>query len=126
MFFINNMSQTPIYEQLVQQVEQFILTGIIKSGESLPSVRNLSVTLSVNPNTIQKAYTDLANRGIVFSVPGKGCFVSNGAVDIIKSEKHNQISILKENIEQLKLIGVTKDEVIALITTIFDGGKTDD
>lgn len=126
MFVINNMSQKPIYEQLVEQAEKFILTGIIKSGDSLPSVRNLSVNLSVNPNTIQKAYTDLANRGIVFSVPGKGCFVSAGALDIIKSAKRNQISVLKENIKQLKLIGIEKREIIELTEKIYKGESSDD
>jgi len=75
MFQIDTMSRMPIYEQVVNQLEYFVLNGILKEGEQIPSVRNLSVDLSINPNTIQKAYFELDKRGIIQSVPGRGCFV---------------------------------------------------
>ena len=67
MFQIDTMSRIPIYEQIVEQVEYFVLNGILKEGEQIPSVRNLSVQLSINPNTIQKAYFELDKREL--SVP---------------------------------------------------------
>ena len=76
MFQIDNMSRTPVYEQIITQVEKFILGRLLSAGDQLPSVRSLSVELSVNPNTIQKAYGELDVRGIVTTVPGRGCFVS--------------------------------------------------
>lgn len=126
MFFINSMSSEPIYEQLVLQAEEFILTGIIKSGDMLPSVRNLSVSLSINPNTIQKAYTELSTRGIVFSVPGKGCFVSNNAAQIIRSKNRDNFSALKAQIEKLKLSGVKEEEILNLTKSIYEGGQHND
>ena len=62
MFVIDVMSRVPVYEQLINQVEEQILTGLLNSGDKMPSVRSLSVSLSINPNTIQKAYTELDRR----------------------------------------------------------------
>ena len=73
MFKIDIMSRVPVYEQIIEQMEKFILTGILSAKEQVPSVRSLSVELSVNPNTIQKAYSDLDRREIIYSVPGRGC-----------------------------------------------------
>lgn len=74
MFQIDIMSRIPVYEQLIRQTEKFILLGVLKEGDKLPSVRQLSAELSINPNTIQKAFTELDRRGIIFSVNGRGEF----------------------------------------------------
>ena len=60
MYQIDVMSRTPVYEQIIRQTEDFILKGIVNAGDKMPSVRSLSVELSVNPNTIQKAISELA------------------------------------------------------------------
>ena len=65
--FIDSMSRQPVYEQIVDQVEQMILSGLMRPGEQLPSVRSLSLELSINPNTIQKAYAELDGRGIIYT-----------------------------------------------------------
>jgi len=70
--FIDSMSRQPVYEQIVDQVEQMILSGLMRPGEQLPSVRSLSLELSINPNTIQKAYAELDGRGIIYTLPGRG------------------------------------------------------
>ena len=72
MFQINIFNRKPIYEQLIDQTERLILTGILTEEEQLPSVRSLSVELSVNPNTIQKAYAELDRRGLTYVIPGRG------------------------------------------------------
>ena len=69
--FIDSMSRQPVYEQIVDQVEQMILSGLMRPGEQLPSVRSLSLELSINPNTIQKAYAELDGRGIIYTLPGR-------------------------------------------------------
>ena len=69
MFQIDPMSHVPVYEQLIKQAETFVLTGILAEGDRLPSVRVLAGKLSVNPNTIQKAFAELDRRGITRSVP---------------------------------------------------------
>lgn len=112
MFKIDVMSRVPVYEQIIEQMEKFILTGILSAMEQVPSVRSLSVELSVNPNTIQKAYSDLDRRGIIYSVPGRGCFVAENAKEILSSTKRSQISALEQTMYELMLAGVTKEEII--------------
>ena len=74
MFQIDLLSRTPIYEQIVEQMERFILTGVISPGEQVPSVRSVAVEHSVNPRTILKAYADLDARGVIRPVPGERLF----------------------------------------------------
>ena len=83
MFSINLRSRVAIYEQIVAQVEDGILKGLLKADEQLPSVRMLSLELALNPNTVSRAYTELERRGIIYSVVGKGSFVSENAQSII-------------------------------------------
>ena len=67
MYQIDVMSRTPVYEQIIRQTEEFILKGVLKPGDRMPSVRTLSVELSVNPNTIQKAIAELDRRTLIKS-----------------------------------------------------------
>lgn len=115
MFSIDNMSQRPIYEQLIEQVERYILTGLLKGEDSLPSVRSLSVELSINPNTIQKAYSELTSRGIAFSVPGKGCYVSPDAFEIISKRGRRELAVLKDTVRRLKLIKMSNEEILSAV-----------
>lgn len=124
MFSVDALSRTPVYEQLIEQIERYVLTGVLKPGEQLPSVRAMSVSLAVNPNTIQKAYSDLDSRKIIFSVPGKGCFISENAADIIGNAKRDNINGLQKSILELKLAGTPKSELIALIESIYEERST--
>lgn len=67
----------PIYEQVADGVEEMAMHGVLQPDEQLPSVRQLAVELSINPNTIQRAYTELENRGVVYSVKGRGNFIAS-------------------------------------------------
>lgn len=119
MFQIDVMSREPVYEQLINQVENFILTGILKSGDKIPSVRSLAVELSVNPNTIQKAYSELDRRGIIYSVPGRGCFINEEATNILNEHKRQKLSELEDFIYELALADITKDELLKCIDNAF-------
>lgn len=119
MFQIDVMSRTPVYEQIVEQVETFILTGILKEGDKMPSVRHLSMELSVNPNTIQKAVSELDRRGLIYSVPGKGCFISEKALKALQSHKRGGLMEIKEKLWELQLAGVTKQEVIDCVEEVY-------
>ena len=112
MFKIDIMSRVPVYEQIIEQMEKFILTGILLPKEQVPSVRSLSVELSVNPNTIQKAYSDLDRRGIIYSVPGRGCFVSENGKELLSGAKRSQLSELEQTMYELILAGISKEEII--------------
>ena len=120
MFSIDNLSQMPVYEQLIEQTKRFILIGALKSGDALPSVRGLSVKLSVNPNTIQKAYSELTHRGILIAVPGKGLYVSEGALEVLGASARQKISDLKELLQELKLSGITENEILKTVNDIYE------
>lgn len=120
MFQIDSFSRTPVYEQIINQLEHFILTGILTADTQIPSVRNLSVSLSINPNTIQKAYAELDRNGIIYSVPGRGCFITKEAKDILSNKKISKLSNLKELVSELKLAGLSLDTVIATITEVYN------
>ncbi len=81
MFGINYRDSRPIYEQVVDEIEQMVVHEVLLPDSQLPSVRQMAAELSINPNTIQRAYGELEGRGVIYSVKGKGNFVSpNGAV----------------------------------------------
>ncbi len=106
------MSRTPVYEQIIEQIEKRIGAGILREGEQLPSVRSLSLELSVNPNTIQKAYAELDAKGIIASVPGKGCYVLPGAGEILKCIAKKRLSEITSITAELLLAGVPIEEII--------------
>lgn len=76
MFELDVRSRKPIYEQLMDKIKELIVYGVLKPDEQLPSVRSLSGQLTVNPNTIQKAYRELEREGYIYSQAGKGSFVT--------------------------------------------------
>lgn len=80
----------PIYEQVVEQLEMLAAKGVLHADEKLPSVRQMAVELSLNPNTVQKAYSELLNRNVIYSVRGKGNFVSKDCT-AIRQRKLNEI-----------------------------------
>ncbi|MCI8514701.1 MAG: GntR family transcriptional regulator [Lachnospiraceae bacterium] len=120
MFQIDVLSRKPVYEQIVSQMERFVLTGVLAPGAQLPSVRSLSVDLAINPNTIQRAYTELDRKGVICSVPGKGCFVSESAVKVLSEIKREKLVDLKELVWEMKLAGVTLDELLLLIHEVYE------
>ncbi len=109
------MSRTPVYEQIIDQVEKFVTVGILKKGDQLPSVRSLSLELSVNPNTVQKAFNDLFGRGIIISVPGKGSFISPEAKSIINDKNREKTEDFRLLARKLMLAGMSKDQLDAII-----------
>lgn len=120
MFVVDVMSRVPVYEQIIKQVEEQVLTGILKEGDKLPSVRSLSVKLSINPNTIQKAYTELDRRQLIITVPGKGSFISEKAIEVVGANSREKMTELNKLIRELALVGVTKEEIINNIEEVFN------
>ena len=79
MLGINYRDGRPIYEQVVDEIEHMVVHGVLEPDSQLPSVRQMAAELSINPNTIQRAYSELESRGVIYSVKGKGNFVSPNA-----------------------------------------------
>lgn len=77
MIIIDYTDRRPIYEQVVERFQSLVLCGVLEKDAPLPSVRSLAMELSINPNTIQRAYTELERRGVIYAVKGKGNFVAD-------------------------------------------------
>lgn len=111
MIHVDVLSRRPVYEQIIHQTEQLILIGALKPGDQITSVRSLSAQLAINPNTIQKAYSDLLARGILVAVPGKGCFVAEDAKQLLGSYKRRQLEQLEQKVHEWKLAGIPLQEI---------------
>ncbi len=105
MLNIDKQSGQPVYEQIIEEFKKLILAGSFRSGEQIPSVRALSTELSVNPNTIQKAYGELENAHITFSVPGVGRFVADDARERIGKTVSGSLQAVYEASYWLALSG---------------------
>ena len=119
MLEVDKQSRVPVYEQLIERIENLILHGIWMPKEQIPSVRMLSVELFVNPNTVQKAYNDLERRGITASVPGVGRYVCENAVNILKREMKESLSDLQNIIENYAKKGVSMDKIIDTVKETY-------
>ena len=119
MFSIDPMARKPVYEQIIEQTERFLLTGTLSPGDQLPSVRSLSLELAINPNTILKAYGDLDSRGIIRSVPGKGYFVCEEAKDILGAGYRRKLTAFRQAVGEMALAGIDKDEILSIVEEIY-------
>lgn len=119
MFQIDPLSRKPIYEQLIEQCEAFIQSGLLKEGDLIPSVRSLSMDLSVNPNTIQKAFADLSTRGIIRSVPGKGNVVCGNAAQIISDKNREELDEFLSLLRLLAGSGIPREELIEYVNKAY-------
>ena len=114
MIMLDYKDTRPIYEQVVEKFQTLILKGVLEPDAQLPSVRSLAVELSINPNTIQRAYGELERQGFIYTVKGRGGFVRyhEGLLEIRKERLRKQLfEVLKEaeelNISMEELIGQT-------------------
>ncbi len=108
MYVIDNQSRVPVYEQIVAMTERFVMTGLLKSNEPMQSVRSLSIELSVNPNTIQKAYAELERRGVIYIVPGKGSFISPEAKEKLSRSRLSLVEDIERLCAECALAGFEK------------------
>lgn len=114
MIHINYRDSRPIYAQIIDGFREQIITGVLRPGERLPSVRELAGELAINPNTIQRSYRQLEAEGWVATVPGKGCFVCVHA-EAQEKEIHRLLEQLEQLTAALVSLGLTRQDVAAHI-----------
>ena len=119
MFQIDRFGRTPIYEQIIDQTQRLIASGILKEGDQLPSVRALSQELSVNPNTLQKAYSELERRGLCVSAPGNGRFVTADAFRLVGEGLKERLEELKKIAEELCAAGMPMERVLRSVYAAY-------
>jgi GntR family transcriptional regulator len=118
MISLNYRDSRPIYEQIKDGLKKLIVTGAMAPDEKLPSVRSLATQLSINPNTIQRAYNELESEGYIYSIPGKGSFA---AADAGGDDKRKQelMGKVRELAAELRYLGVSQEELAALVAEPF-------
>lgn len=112
MKIIDYQDSRPIYEQIAESFKMQILKGILQADEQMPSVRSLAMELSTNPNTVQKAYTELEREGFIYTVKGRGNFVKGDTV-LRDNKKTELISEIVNLFKEAEEIGITFDEIIS-------------
>lgn len=117
MIVLDYRDSRPLYQQVKDSLRRMMLTGLLEPDEKLPSVRSLATQLAVNPNTIQRAYAELEAEGYIYSVAGRGSFVSAGDGEHLRriAELTGRLVPL---LEELKSLGYTREQLLVL----WEGG----
>ena len=122
MIILDYNDKRPIYEQIVDKMQALIAGGVLEPDSKLPSVRSLAVELSINPNTIQRAYSELERSGFIYSVKGRGNFV---AYDdrLLEFRKEEILNRLRELVKEAEEIGMGTEELAACLKKQKDGKR---
>jgi len=117
---ISNSSNEPIYEQIYSQIKRHILMNELKSGQALPSMRQLAKELDISVITTKRAYEELERNGFIYSVVGKGSFVSEQNNEMIKERKMKVVEEqLLSAVQNSKEIGLSLNELLDLLTMLY-------
>ena len=122
MLILDYKDRRPIYEQVVSKLEELMLLGAMKENEPLPSVRSLAMELSINPNTIQRAYVELERQGYIYTVKGKGSFVAENSVMKEKRKKDLLIQV-SEVIDEAIRLGISGEEIKNMVEIQYQAAE---
>ncbi len=123
MFSIDFKSRRPFYEQLVENIRAMVLSGALSGDDPLPSVRQLSSELGINPNTVQKAYAALEQQSVIYTIPGKGNFIRQDTESLRAGQEQALLRQLSTLAQELKALGVTLTQAQECLATAFQEGK---
>lgn len=109
---ISNSSDKPIYEQIASQVRQAVMSGELREGDKLPSIRSLATQLRISAITTKRAYSDLESQGYIHTVPGKGCFVAGDNLELLREERLRMVEAsLARAISDARTAGISAQEL---------------
>ena len=117
-------SDRPIFLQLVERIQMDIISGHYKSGDKLPSVRELAAEAAVNPNTMQKAFSELERTGLVYSQRTSGRFITEDIKMIEKLKATIAQEKIDDFLESMKKIGFKNEEILSMMNKTMNGGKS--
>lgn len=115
----------PIYEQLFNEISRLISTGEMQSDEKLPAVREVAKQFGINPNTVQKAYSQLEHAGFIYSIPAKGSYVSqkNEAAQALRTQALDKA---EQSLRQFYNSGISFEEISAVVKKVWNTGEDDE
>ena len=111
MIDIDYQSRTPIYAQIVNEIEKCIIHGKLKPDDQMPSIRELASELGINPNTVKKSYTELENKNIIRSGSTKGTFITSKIAEIVQNKIEASLSFIQKEVDELKMLGYSIEEI---------------
>ena len=118
---LNNSSMVPIYEQLMDQVKNEIISGSLRENDVLPSVRTLSGELRISSLTVKKAYDRLEEEGFVVTVHGKGTYVANTDRQLAMEARRKSVEDdFSEAVQKAKAVGFSKEEILEIVEIILE------
>jgi|KBSSwiStaDraftv2_1062776.scaffolds.fasta_scaffold479503_2 GntR family transcriptional regulator len=124
MFQVRTGSGEPIYEQLIRQIKHAIVTGVIKPGDQLPTVRDLAIELVVNPNTVARAYRELEQAGLVDSNTRRGTIVKLSPPGMLASERRKRLQpFIDQLLTEGRVLNFTDEELLELIRKTLNSDK---
>jgi len=122
MIILDYKDRRPIYEQIIEKLEELMLLGVLKENDPMPSVRSLAMDLSINPNTIQRAYAELERRGYIYVVKGKGSFVAESSA--MKENRKKELLIqVSEIIDEAIRLGISDQELKHMVEIQYKAAK---
>lgn len=118
---ISNSSNIPIYEQIKEQIKNKIVTNELKTGDLLPSIRNLAKDLRISVITSKSAYEELEKEGYIETVPGKGTYVANKNVELIREEQLQKIEdLLDTAVSIARISNISKEEIQSILDILYE------
>ena len=118
---VQTKSGLPIYEQIERQIKEMIVSGELKEGEMLPSIRALAADVKISVITVKRAYEDLEKEGMIYSVQGKGFYVDNPDLQYVKEKETVGIEEhLGEWVSEAKKAGMTKQEALDMLDILWE------
>lgn len=123
MIVLDYRDKRPIYEQIVDKLEHLIICGALESNTKMPSVRSLAIELSVNPNTIQRAYTQLEQDGYLYTVVGRGNYVTSEQ-EWKTGKTREVLHEISELFGQAREIGISRPELLKLLDQTYEEGES--
>lgn len=118
--FISNSSNIPIYDQICKSIKDLIISGKLESGEALPSIRTLAKDLRISVITTKRAYEELEREGYIDTIPGKGCFVAERGIEMLKEANLIKIEEHMQIIAKLAISSqLTNDDLIEMFRTLL-------
>ena len=117
---ISNSNEKPIYDQIASQIKNLIMTGGLKTGDALPSMRLLAKELRISVITTKRAYEDLERDGFIESITGKGSFVSAGNTEFLREQQLRIVEdYLQKAVDTAKKSGISSDELIQILLLLY-------
>lgn len=118
---ISNTSGDPIYQQIFEQISAQIIKGLLPSDTCLPPIRTVAKELRISVITVKRAWEELEHAGLIYTMAGKGCFVSSLKPNVLNAKRNQLVGDkLAKDVEYYKTLGISLEEIIAMLKKNYD------